>query len=78
MLSFILRLMGYDIPDGPIVFVNSTSCLPTTIYDIDDNLIHCDSDKEYIPVEVEDSEINQKFFERNKNRASNLILTSEV
>ena len=36
MLGFICRLMGYDIPEGPIVFVNNTqNVLPCSIYDVE-------------------------------------------
>jgi len=34
MLGFFLRLMGYEIPEGPIVFVDSTqNVLPCSVYD---------------------------------------------
>jgi len=65
MLGFICRLMGYDIPEGPIVFVNdSQNVLPCSIYDVDqtvgNNWDKNLEDKIYIDEQEKIREINRK------------------
>lgn len=66
-----------DIPEGPIVFVDNTSVLPTTIYDVDyDDCLQRNNDERImVDVREEDREIN--FRGKNKN-LDGLILSQSV
>lgn len=69
MISFILRMFGMDIPDGPIVFVDNTSILPTTTYDVKQN-VSFDRNDDAI-------EFNEDYRNRGK-KIDNLILSHTV
>ena len=77
MISFLLRMFGMDIPEGPIVFVDNTSVLPTTIYDVDyDDCLQRNND-ERIMVDVREEDRKINFRGKNKN-LDGLILSQSV
>lgn len=77
MLSYILRFFGMDIPEGPIVFVDNTSILPTTIYDVDQEENLEGNGEERIMVDVMRGELENSCRNRGKN-LDGLILSQSV
>ena len=70
-------MFGMDIPNGPIVFVDNTSLLPTTIYDVEYNEYLEGNNEERVRVNLKEEDMEVDF--RGKNRdLDGLILSHSV